>query len=415
MTQVKLSLCIPTYNREIYLRNALEYCEGYDFSFPYEIVISDNASTDGTGAVVEEFIARGLPIRYFRRETNGGSGPNLMNAFHHAVGEYSLYLADDDLLIADGVENAIRHLDAHPDVVACHAPWTIYNEVEGRDLSQFYAVAEDRTYPRRDFLEVFCFLFEGHVFPEIAIYRSSALRSAWVPREFAFWAFSYLAHFLDQGAVSFLAQPFYRSVAVSKLAATRQQAGHDDVMTSWDRYRGGLEYFLYIAAKRGAIDTSDESRAVFEQMCRHFTLVRMSVAVRFWHASKDYIKAYELCTRMIWGGQGDNSDIAKIAESLPTLVALQVLAGKISDTTGLTRLIVDGKTDIEHLADLLYDVGMPQHIAVIASDTAAEGDLLIEESVVFVSEEADRAAYEAKGYRPTLIFSDHDLTQHVLL
>ncbi|MCE7795613.1 glycosyltransferase family 2 protein [Sphingobium sufflavum] len=414
MKDVKLSICIPTYNREIYIRNALEYCEAYNFSFSYEIIVSDNASTDATGAVVAEFIAKGLPIRYFRREVNGGSGPNLANAFHHAVGEYSVYLADDDLLVVSGVEEAIRHLDQNPEVVACHAPWNMYDEVEGRDLSQFYAVEEDRTFDRQDFFDMFRFIFEGHIFPEIAIYRSSALRSCWVPREYCFWAFSYLAHFLDQGAVTFLKQPFYRSVAVSKLNATRQQAGHDDVMTSWDKYRGGLEYYLHIAAQRGVLDMSEEACAVYEQMCRIFTLIRMSVAIRFWYARKDYITAYELCTRMVIGGQGDHPEVVKIAKTLPTLVGLQTLAYQVNATSGICCLVIGGMADPDYIAALLYETGLSPQVVVIA-DTAANDVDMIAQSAVFIGDEVLREEYEAKGYQPNLIFSELELTQHVLI
>lgn len=410
MKNVKLSLCIPTFNREAYLRKALEYCESYDFSFPYEIVVSDNASTDGTGAVVAEFIARGLPIRYFRRDENGGSGPNLANAFHHAIGEYSIYLADDDVLIASGVEDAIRHLDQNPDAVACHAPWIIYDEMEDRDLSQFYAVAEDRKFERHDFFNLFRFIFEGHVFPEIAIYRSAALRACWVPREFCYWAFAYLAHSLDSGAVMFLKQPFYRSVAVSKIAETRTQAGHDDTMTSWDKYRGGLEYYLHIASQRGALDMSDEARAVYEQMCRIFTMVRMSVAIRLWYAKKDYITAYELCTRMIIAGQGDNPEVQKIAKNLPMLVALQTLSIQINSTSGIDRLVINGIPDPLVLGKNLHEIGLSPQITVVADDTDE-----IEQSAVFIGDEARREYYVAQGYKPNLIFSYQELRQFVLI
>ena len=414
MKDVKLSICIPTYNREIYIRNALEYCEGYNFSFPYEIIISDNASTDATSAVVEEFIAKGLPIRYFRRNENGGSGRNLANAFHHAIGEYSIYLADDDLLIASGVEDAIRYLDRNPDVVACHAPWTMYDEVEGQDLSQFYDVSEDRKFVQQDFFNMFRFIFEGHVFPEIAIYRSSALRTAWVPRDFCFWAFSYLAHFLDQGAVTFLKQPFYRSVVVSKLAATREQAGLDDVMTSWDKYRGGLEYFLYIASQRGALDMSDKACAVYEQMCRIFTLVRMSVAIRFWYARKDFIKAYELCTRMIIGGQGNHPEVVKIAETLPAMVGFQTLAHQINSTSDIDRLIISDMDDPDDIGAMLYATGMSLQV-VVFPDTMADDAGPVERCAVFLADEARRAEYVAKGYKPNLIFSEDELMRHVLI
>lgn len=412
MTAVKLSICIPTYNREAYLRNALDYCAGYGFSFPYEIVISDNASTDGTGAVVEEFIARGLPIRYLRRKENGGSGPNLANAFHHAVGEYSIYLADDDLLIPDAVEQAIRYLDGNPDVLACHAPWTIYDEVNGKDLSQFYAVAEDRKFERHDFFDLFRFLFEGHVFPEIAIYRSSALRTAWVPRDFCFWAFSYLAHFIDMGAVAFLKRPFYRSVAVSRLAAPRQQAGFDDVMTSWDKYRGGLEYFLHIGSLRGALDMSDEACAVYEQMCRLFTLERMSVAIRFWYARKDFIKAYELCTRMAIGGQRDHPEVAKIAGTLPVMVGFQTLAYQVNATSEVDSLIVSGATEPDEVGAMLYATGLSPQV-VVYPDSMADSAGPAERCAVFLADEAARAHYVARGHKPNLIFSEVELLRHV--
>ena len=414
MNQVKLSICIPTYNREPFIRNALEYCCGYGFSFPYEIVISDNASTDGTGAVVNEFIARGLPIRYLRRAENGGSGPNLANAFHHATGEYSIYLADDDLLIADAVEDAIRYLDANPDVLACHAPWTMYDEVSGRDLSQFYAVTEDRKFERHDFFDLFRFIFEGHVFPEIAIYRSAALRTAWVPRDFCFWAFSYLAHFVDMGAVAFLRRPFYRSVVASRVATPRQQAGFDDVMTSWDKYRGGLEYFLYIAAKRDALDLSEEACAVYEQMCRLFTLERMSVAIRFWYARNDFIKAYELCTRMVLGGQRDHPEVAKIAENLPIMAGFQTLAYQINATSDIGALIVSGASEPDEVAAMLYATGLSPQI-VVFPDSMADSAGPPERCAVFLVDEAARPAFVAKGHKPNLIFSEAELMRHLVI
>jgi glycosyltransferase involved in cell wall biosynthesis len=254
MNAIKLSICIPTYNREAHLRKALSYCEAhYDFEFPYEIVISDNASTDDTSGVVGDFIAKGLPIRYHRRAVNGGAGPNLTCAFHHAVGTYSIYLADDDLLIPDGVKAAVAYLDAHPDVTVCHAPWYLHDEVAKKDISQFYAVDADRKFSQGSFAEVFQFIYERHIFPEIGIYRASALRSAWVPRDFCFWAFTNLAHFLDLGAVAFLKRPFYRSVVVSEIGQGRQQLGFEEVMVAWDKYRGGLEYFLYTGVRRGKI------------------------------------------------------------------------------------------------------------------------------------------------------------------
>lgn len=414
MSDIKLSICIPTYNRQEYLRNALEHFEGYDFTFPYEIVISDNASTDDTAKLVEEFIARGLPIQYHRRAVNGGGGPNLSNAYLHAAGEYVMYLADDDLLVASGVEDAIDYLDANIDVVACHAPWYLYDEVEDVDVSQFYQVDADVKFPRQNFVEVFQFMYEGHVFPEIGIYRASAVRTACVPREFCFWAFSCLAHFLDQGAVTFLKQPFYRSVTVSKIAPTRHQQGFDDVIKSWDIYRGGLEYFLHIAASRGKLNLSDEARAIYDQMCKIFTMIRMSVAIRFWIARNEYIKAYEIYTRMAIGGLGDLPEVAELRKLFPVMVTLQTLAYYVNSVSGLEYLVLSGVDDPEYIGTLMREVGLAAEIEIVADASAHDASLFVK-SAVFLTDEAERDMFVKQGYRPNFIFVENELAQYVLI
>ncbi len=414
MSGIKLSICIPTFNREIYLRNALEHCETYDFDFTYEIVISDNASTDNTKQVVDEFIARGLPIRYHRRTANGGPYKNVASAFHHAIGEYSIYLADDDFLIPDGLKAAMAYLDTNPDVSACHASWYLYDEIRDLDLTSFYSVDEDIKFARHEFVEVFRFVCERHVFPEIAIYRSSALRSTWVPRDFCFSYFAYLAHALDQGAVAFLKQPFYRSVAVSKLAPSRSQNGNEEVMVAWDKYRGGLEYFLYIAAKRGRLNTGPESRVIFEEMCRLFTLERMAVAVRFWAIRKDFIKAYELYTRMALGGMGEHPEVKALRESFPMLVSMQTLAYQVSATADVDRLMLSGMADPALISEILRDVGLEAEIE-ITTDLDGHDPARVESTIIFAADTSRREKFLEMGYKPNLVFMESDLTRHVLI
>lgn len=414
MSGIKLSICIPTYNREAYLRNALEHCETYDFDFPYEIVISDNASTDNTAQVVEEFVARGLPIRYHRRSVNGGPYKNIVSSFRHAVGEYTVYLADDDFLIADGVKAVIAYLDANSDVSACHAPWYMYDEVADRDVTTFYQIEKDTKFGRHEFVEVFQFLVRGHIFPEIAIYRSSALRSVWVPRDFCFCFFAYLAHVLDQSGVAFLKQPFYRFVVKSKVAPNRQQEGNEEVMVAWDKYRGGLEYFLYMAAKRGKLNTGPESKAIYEEMCKVFTLNRMAVAVRLWAIRKDFIKAYELYTRMALGGMAEHPEVASLRNAFPMLVAMQTLAYHASATAGVDRLVLSGMADPTSIAEILRDVGLPPEIEVTA-DLDDNEPAEIESTMIFASDLARRERFLELGYKPNMILIESDLTQHIVI
>jgi len=412
LSGIKLSICIPTYNREAYLRNSLTYCENeYKFDFPFEIVICDNASTDGTQQVVEEFIGRGLPIRYYKRETNAGAGANVTSALRLGKGEYLIYLADDDILIADAVAETIRYLDYNREVTCAHAPWFLYDEVAKTDIAKFYNVDEDRKFPHGAFGDVFQYICERHIFPEIAIYRSSTLRSAWIPREFCFYPFAFLAHFLDQGAVTFLQRPFYRSIANSAIARDRPQEGTNDVMTSWDRYRGGLEYFLYTAVKRGALILTPETRLKYDEMCRIFTLNRMAVAFRFWAVRKNFIKAYELYTRIMWGGMLDHPEIRPFRERLPLMVSIQTLVSEVNSAIGIDTLLLAGFTEVAALENLMRELGLSEKVKVTKELT----DSPLESTAVFVSIASDRDYFVAVGYLPNLVFHEHDLARNIIM
>jgi len=119
---IKLSICIPTYNRAAHLRTCLQRLKAFEFDFAYEIVISDNASTDNTAEVVQEFAAE-MPIRYYQRLENNGPFVNVNGTYRRAHGEYSVYVADDDRLIYEGVLNALKFMDEHTAVNVCPAPW----------------------------------------------------------------------------------------------------------------------------------------------------------------------------------------------------------------------------------------------------------------------------------------------------
>ena len=99
--QPLLSVTIPTYNREGYLAELLETLLPQFAGLAEdeaEVVISDNASEDGTRELVERFQARGLPCRYVRNAVNKGSDANFLQCMELARGQYCWVLGDDDLL-----------------------------------------------------------------------------------------------------------------------------------------------------------------------------------------------------------------------------------------------------------------------------------------------------------------------------
>ncbi len=90
------SIVIPTYNRGNYLKLAIKSIlrQNYD---DYEIIITDNASTDNTKEVIYSF--RNKKIKYFKNKENIGFNRNLYKAINLAQGKYIFILGDDDLIL----------------------------------------------------------------------------------------------------------------------------------------------------------------------------------------------------------------------------------------------------------------------------------------------------------------------------
>lgn len=121
-----LSVCIPTYNRQDWLRLCLAALAPQiaRTGGRAEIVVSDNASTDGTQQVMEE-MQQVYPIRCSRNEVNIGANPNFYRlAAELARGRYVWILGDDDIVRPDGLERVLRVLEDHPELRYVYVNYT---------------------------------------------------------------------------------------------------------------------------------------------------------------------------------------------------------------------------------------------------------------------------------------------------
>lgn len=116
----KLSICIPTYNREGFLYDTLHQLvrcmehAGPQSVQEVEIVVLDNASSDDTTRVVAQF-AEGLPnVRHRRHDSNIGVEKNIVLALQEGRGAWVWPLGDDDLLSDDALTRILREIDASP-------------------------------------------------------------------------------------------------------------------------------------------------------------------------------------------------------------------------------------------------------------------------------------------------------------
>jgi glycosyltransferase involved in cell wall biosynthesis len=116
----KLSIGMPVYNGENFIREALDSILAQTFT-DFELIISDNASTDNTEAICREYMAKDSRIRYYKNEKNLGGAPNYHRTFELSTGEYFKWAAHDDVIAPDFVSRCIEILDTNPDVVLCHS------------------------------------------------------------------------------------------------------------------------------------------------------------------------------------------------------------------------------------------------------------------------------------------------------
>jgi glycosyltransferase involved in cell wall biosynthesis len=114
---IKLSICIPTYNRATHLANCLNSIRLMQNpnNIEFEVCVSNNCSIDNTEEVVIN--AQGdLPIKYSRNDTNLGIPRNFLNVVEMASGEFAWLIGDDDLLLPDSLIKLHGLLSENPDV-----------------------------------------------------------------------------------------------------------------------------------------------------------------------------------------------------------------------------------------------------------------------------------------------------------
>lgn len=127
----KISIGMPVYNGEQYIKSALDSLLGQTFS-DFELIISDNASTDETERICREYAGQDQRIRYLRQPTNLGAEANFQYVLDEARSEYFMWAACDDIRSQDFVELNFKFLSEHPEYVASTSP----DGVEGVSLGK---------------------------------------------------------------------------------------------------------------------------------------------------------------------------------------------------------------------------------------------------------------------------------------
>lgn len=109
-----VSIGLPTFNRAGEIRKCLNSLLAQSYK-NFELIISDNASTDATRQICEEYAAKDKRIKYIRQKENMGLTKNWDFVFRQAGGEYFMLASDDDWYDPDFIMVLKKALDENPD------------------------------------------------------------------------------------------------------------------------------------------------------------------------------------------------------------------------------------------------------------------------------------------------------------
>lgn len=126
----RLSIGLPVYNGENFLAKSLDALLGQNYS-DFELIISDNASTDGTADICHDYARRDARIRYVRQLHNIGAAPNHNFVLAQARGELFKLASHDDLYARDLLKRCIEALDERSHVVLAHS-WSAVIDTAGQ-------------------------------------------------------------------------------------------------------------------------------------------------------------------------------------------------------------------------------------------------------------------------------------------
>lgn len=171
-----VSIGLPVYNGENFIEAAIESILNQSFT-DFELIISDNASTDRTAAICRGYAERDRRVRLHRNERNLGSAPNFNRTFELASGKYFKWMAHDDVLAPDFLAEEVAALEADPGAVLCYSALDIIDE-----RGEVVAVDDDRLpgledggSPSRRF--AWAILPQHRCFQVFGLIRAEALRA----------------------------------------------------------------------------------------------------------------------------------------------------------------------------------------------------------------------------------------------
>jgi len=171
--QPLVTIGMPVYNSERHLGKSIESLLAQTYG-DFVLVISDNASTDGTADICQRYVRQDARVQYFRNPVNVGMTGNFNRVFELIHTKYLKWSTVDDFWASDMLADAVAVMEADLSVVLCY-PKTIIVDGEGREQGRY----EDKLHLMQDDpAERFLAVIEniGLVNHHLGLLRTDAIR-----------------------------------------------------------------------------------------------------------------------------------------------------------------------------------------------------------------------------------------------
>ena len=122
-----LSVGMPAYNSELDIRYAIESILNQTFT-SFELIISDNASTDNTQLICEEYASKDPRVKYIRNHENIGAAENYNAVFKLSKGKYFKWASSNDYCAPRFFEECIKILESNPSAVLAYPRTRLFSK-----------------------------------------------------------------------------------------------------------------------------------------------------------------------------------------------------------------------------------------------------------------------------------------------
>jgi glycosyltransferase involved in cell wall biosynthesis len=345
-----LSIVIPSYNRGKLLLALLgKFDRPNFFPFDYEIIVTNNNSSDPLYRDVEALRPDNYRFRYYRHSENIGAVRNFFAGYRKASGRFCFHLCDDDDILPDEVMKIVETMQSQDDIVASFALF----RSSGGALSHVQTQHRfpDAVYDLSSAEACADMLASSEFpFPENGIFRTDILAHAVHHSDIINYIFPLLANLLKFGKVAFRSEAYYTLLEGSGDEARQSgQLNFED----WEKLSRGFRLFTAWATKRRSIyQEGPVAKRILAQFLQKFCIEHQSK--RKYAEFYSLIEYINVATDMELFGPAAQADmkflshldkVARVANDTPGCRAVFLVSfhENLKELFGLTTL----KPDIE--------------------------------------------------------------------